>query len=218
MLIVGLTGGIGSGKSTVAERFAARGVPCIDADQLTRELVEPGTPLLAQIAAAFGPDALTADGRLDRRRLRERVFANPAERRRLEGLMHPAVQAAMRDRLAALDAPYCLLMIPLLVETGGQQRVHRVLVVDVDEATQRERTAARDQVPATQIDAILATQASRDQRLAVADDVIDNRGDPEALEAQVARLHRRYLELANSRDWPAPPVGGKTDDAHEPPG
>jgi len=218
MLIVGLTGGIGSGKSTVAERFAARGVPCIDADQLTRELVEPGTPLLAQIAATFGPDTLTADGRLDRRRLRERVFANPAERRRLEGLMHPAVHAAMHTRMAALDAPYCLLVIPLLVETGGQKRVHRVLVVDVDAATQRERTMARDQVPTAQVDAILATQASRDQRLAVADDVIDNRGDPDALDAQVAQLHRRYLELANSRDWPSPPLGGATDGAHEPPG
>ena len=204
MLIVGLTGGIGSGKSTVAERFAARGVPCIDADQLTRDLVEPGEPLLERLVATFGEGILDAQGRLDRRRLRERVFADPVERRRLEALMHPAVYAAMRERIAALDAPYCLLVIPLLVETGAQSRVHRVLVVDVDEATQRARTAARDGVSPEQVDAILASQASRAERLAAADDVIDNGGDRDALEARVEALHHRYLALAQSREWPVP--------------
>jgi len=204
VLIIGLTGGIGSGKSTVAELFTARGIPCIDADQLTRELVEPGTPLLAEIVAAFGQDVLEINGRLDRRRLRDRVFADPAARKRLEGILHPAVFAAMQARVAELDSPYCLLMIPLLIETGGERRVHRVLVVDVDETDQRQRTAARDQVPAAQIDAILATQATRDERLAAADDVIDNRGDPKALDTQVERLHQNYLELATSSDWPSP--------------
>ena len=204
MLIVGLTGGISSGKSTVAERFAARGVPCIDADQLTRDLVEPGEPLLKRLVASFGEGTLDAQGRLDRRRLRERVFADPVERRRLEALMHPAVYAAMRGRIAALDAPYCLLVIPLLVETGAQSRVHRVLVVDVDEATQRARTAARDGVSPEQVEAILASQASRAERLAAADDVIDNGGDRDALEARVEALHHRYLALAQSREWPVP--------------
>ena len=204
MLIVGLTGGIGSGKSTVAARFAERGVPWIDADLLTRELVEPGSPLLAEIVGTFGEAVLDPHGRLDRRGLRERVFADPAARSRLEALMHPAVYAAMRDRVAELEAPYCLLVIPLLIETGGDARVHRVLVVDVDEADQRQRTAARDGVDPAQVDAILASQASRADRLASADDVIDNRGTPSELEAQVERLHRRYLDLASSREWPSP--------------
>jgi len=204
VLIIGLTGGIGSGKSTVAALFTARGIPCIDADQLTRELVEPGTSLLAEIVAAFGPDVLEINGRLDRRWLRDRVFADPAARKRLERILHPAVFAAMQARVAELDSPYCLLMIPLLIETGGERRVHRVLVVDVDETDQRQRTAARDQVPVAQIDAILATQATRDERLAAADDVIDNRGDPEALDAQVERVHQNYLELATASDWSSP--------------
>ena len=204
MLIVGLTGGIGSGKSTVAELFAARGVPYIDADQLTRELVTPGSKLLAEIVHTFGDGMLDRDGRLDRRRMREHVFSDPAARERLEGLLHPAVYAAMRERIASLDAPYCLLVIPLLVETGGTQRVHRVLVVDVDEAEQRVRTAERDGVDPDQVDAILASQASRAERLEAADDVIDNRGDRAQLDAQVEKLHRHYLELAAERDWSSP--------------
>ncbi len=204
MLIVGLTGGIGSGKSTVADLFAARGVPCIDADLLTRELVEPGSSLLAEIVKAFGDGILDRQGRLDRRRMRDRVFADPAARERLEGLMHPAVYTAMRDHVAGLDAPYCLLVIPLLVETGGVRQVHRVLVVDVDEADQRMRTTARDGVDTAQVDAILATQASRAARLGMADDVIDNRGSPPELEAQVEKLHHHYLRLAAERDWPSP--------------
>ncbi len=214
MLIIGLTGGIGSGKSTVAERFADRSVPCIDADLLTRELVEPGTPLLAEITNAFGPEMVDEDGRLDRRRLRTQVFADPTARKRLEGLLHPAVYAAMKSRIAELDTPYCLLVIPLLLETGGEHRVHRVLVVDVDEVDQRERTVARDRVPASQVDAILATQATRDQRTAAADDVIDNRGDPEALETQVGRLHAHYLELAASREWLSPFEQAVPDASH----
>ncbi len=214
MLIVGLTGGIGSGKSTVADRFAARGVPCIDADQLTRELVEPGTPLLAEIVTNFGDDMLDHEGRLDRRRMRERVFADPAERERLESLLHPAVYAAMRSRIASLVAPYCLLVIPLLVETGGIHKVHRVLVVDVDVDDQRHRTSARDGVDSDQVEAILASQASRSERLAAADDVIDNRGAPADLEAQVQSLHRRYLELAAERDWPLPFEDSETPHDH----
>lgn len=204
MLIVGLTGGIGSGKSTVAELFAARGVPCIDADRLAREVVAPGEPLLATLFAEFGSELRAADGGLDRRALRERVFADPALRRRLEALLHPAVYRALAARVAALQAPYCVVAIPLLVETGAERRVHRVLVVDADPDDQVARVTARDAVAAGQVAAILASQASREQRLQAADDVIDNRGDPGGLEAQVEALHRRYLALAASRDWPSP--------------
>ena len=204
MLIVGLTGGIGSGKTTVAERFQARGVPCIDADQLTRELVEPGTSLLAEIRRVFGSAVLDRDGRLDRRWMREHVFSDPAARERLESLLHPAVYAEMRARIQQLDTPYCMLVIPLLIETGGTRRVHRVLVVDVDESDQRERTTSRDAVDAEQVEAIMASQASRAERLAAADDVIDNRGTPTDLEAQVETLHRGYLALAAAREWPSP--------------
>jgi dephospho-CoA kinase len=206
VLIVGLTGGIGSGKSTVAELFAARGVPYIDADQLTRQLVAPGSALLAEIVGTFGDGMLDRDGRLDRRRMREQVFSDPTARERLEGLLHPAVYAAMRERIASLDAPYCLLVIviPLLVETGGTQRVHRVLVIDIGEAEQRARTAERDGVDPDQVDAILASQATRTERLEAADDVIDNRGDRAQLDSQVEKLHRHYLELAAERAWPSP--------------
>jgi dephospho-CoA kinase len=204
MLIVGLTGGIGSGKSTVAELFAAHGVPYIDADHLAREAVAPGSPLLATIAAEYGDDLLAADGSLDRRTLRARAFADPAVRKRLEQLLHPEVYRLMRARVAALDAPYCLLVIPLLAETGAHERVHRVLVVDVDEADQVARTAARDDADREQVTAILRSQATRAARLALADDVIDNRGSAAALGTQVERLHRAYLQLAATRDWPSP--------------
>ena len=204
MLIIGLTGGIGSGKSAVSARFEALGVPCIDADRLTRELVAPGTPLLAEIVAAFGDDLLLDDGTLDRGALRAHIFGDQAARARLESLMHPAVRRETDRRIARLDAPYCLLVIPLLVETGGTDRVHRVLVVDVDEATQLRRTMARDEVDESHVRSILQSQASRAQRLRVADDVIDNSGPAAALDREVRALHDRYSTLAASRVWSDP--------------
>ena len=146
MLRIGLTGGIGSGKSTVAALFAHRGIPVIDTDVIARELVGPGQPALAEIAREFGNDLVTANGELDRGRLRQRVFDDPAARRRLEAILHPRIRAAVQQRLAALDTPYCLIVIPLLVETKFDEFVDRVLVVDVDEEYQRERTSRRDGV------------------------------------------------------------------------
>lgn len=199
MLRIGLTGGIGSGKSTVANLFAARGVPVIDADVIARELVEPGQPTLADIVAAFGADMLDAQGRLDRARLRARVFDDPSQRKRLEAILHPRIHAVMAERAMALTAPYVLLVIPLLLEANHLDLVDRVLVVDVPVETQRARVGAREQLAPAQIDALLAAQSNRQQRLDRADDVIDNSGDAAALERQVDTLHRRYLELAKTR-------------------
>ncbi|MBI5042054.1 MAG: dephospho-CoA kinase [Gammaproteobacteria bacterium] len=198
MLRIGLTGGIGSGKSTVAALFAARGVPVIDADVIARELVAPGQPALADIVATFGTDILDANGQLDRARLRARVFNDDAQRQRLEAILHPRIQAVMAERAAAQTTPYVLLVIPLLFEAGQRDLVDRVLVVDVPVAQQGERVAARDHLPVEQIEAIFAAQLNREQRVAGADDIIDNSGDVAALERQVDALHHRYLSLANS--------------------
>ena len=195
MLRIGLTGGIGSGKSTVAELFTRRGVPVIDTDVIARQIVTPGQPALAEIAREFGSDLLDASGQLDRARMRRRVFDDPTTRRRLEAILHPRIRAAVRDQIAALKAPYCLIVIPLLVETGFNEVIDRVLVVDVDEVHQQERTSRRDIVPTNEVQKIMATQATREQRLARADDVIVNNGVVADLEREVDRLHASYLAL-----------------------
>lgn len=198
MLVIGLTGGIGSGKTEVGVRFARCGVPVIDTDQLARELVEPGQPALVEIVTAFGPDCLDDRGRLRRDHLRERVFADPDGRRRLEAILHPRIRALMQARVAELDTPYCMVVIPLLVETGMTDLVDRVLVVDVPEAEQIRRVMARDKVPEEHARRILAAQTRRDQRLERADDVLENIGDLDLLNRQVAALHARYLVLASA--------------------
>lgn len=195
MLVVGLTGGIGSGKTAVSDRFAHYGVPVIDTDLIARELVEPGQPALAEIAAEFGPECLNNEGRLNRAHLRQRVFADEADRRRLEAILHPRIRAVARERIAALTTPYCLLVIPLLAETGMTDLVDRVLVVDVSEAEQIRRVMARDQIDETQAQRILVAQASRSQRLALADEVVENSGDFASLEQQIADLHQHYLQI-----------------------
>lgn len=196
MLVIGLTGGIGSGKSMTADMFAARGIPVIDADVIARELVEPGMPALAEITARFGPRVIGADGRLDRNALRQQVFGDPVARADLESILHPRIRQRMRDRIDALDSPYCILVIPLLVETGQRDLVQRVLVVDAPEAVQRARVRRRDDLDSDEIEAILQAQTDRQTRLAVADDVIHNDSDLSSLEAQVDALHRTYLQLA----------------------
>ncbi len=198
MLLIGLTGGIGSGKSTVAELFAGLGAGVVDTDLLARELTEPGTPTLARIAAEFGPEVLNPDGSLDRARLRERVFSDPASRARLEALLHPPIRDLMLERAAGIQAPYVVLVIPLLFETGQQSLVRRVLAVDCPEPTQVERVRRRSGLPEAEITRIMASQIPRSERLARADDVIDNQGAPRALRPQVERLHRRYLALAEA--------------------
>ncbi len=198
MLRVGLTGGIASGKSAAARVFAEQGVPVVDADAIARELVEPGTPLLDRIIAAFGPDYRMPDGSLDRQALGRLVFAEPVQRQRLEQLTHPAIRQAMLSRLAHTDGPYAVLMVPLLIETGMTDLVDRVLVVDLPVELQRQRLAKRDQPSAERITQMLAAQVSRAERLARADDVIDNSGDLAQLERQVRAWHQKYLTLAET--------------------
>ena len=195
---VALTGGIASGKTTVANLFADRGVPVIDTDVIARQVVEPGEPALAAVVGAFGTQVLGEDGRLDRRRMREHVFADAAARRRLEAILHPAIRAEMERQSRAAGGPYQVLVIPLLVESGRRDHVDRVLVVDVPEATQVERLMRRDASTREQAEAALRAQATRDARLAFADDVIENTGDLAALEARVAELHRDYLRRAGA--------------------
>ncbi|MBA2778959.1 dephospho-CoA kinase [Billgrantia kenyensis] len=197
-MIVGVTGGIASGKSTVARAFAAHGIPWVDADDVAREVVEPGEPALAEIAERFGPRVLLADGGLNRRALREIVFADESERRWLESVTHPRIRqrlVAHLERLQAEGAPYVLLVSPLLFESGQSEMADRCLVIDVPESLQIERTAARDDVDDAQARAIVAAQMPRSERLARADDVIDNSGSEEDLAAQVAELDRRYREM-----------------------
>lgn len=194
--LVALTGGIASGKSTVAERFAALGVPVLDADVVARELVEPPSEALDAIARRFGTQVIQPDGRLDRRGLRERVFADPAERLALEEILHPAIRRTLRDRAATLRAAYALIAIPLLSESSGYDWIDRVLAVDAPREVQLARLLRRDGLSVDLAESMLAAQASRERRLALADDVIDNGGSPAELDAQVRRLHARYLELA----------------------
>ena len=196
LLRVALTGGIASGKTTAARRFADLGATVIDADEVARALVEPGMPALAEILARFGDGVEGADRRLDRRILRERVFRDPDARRDLEAILHPRIRAEMARRAAAATGPYVILVIPLLIEGGTRDDLDRILVVDVTEETQRRRLLERDRVSAALADSMLAAQAHRAERLARADDVLPNEGSLEALCAGVDALHRRYLALA----------------------
>jgi dephospho-CoA kinase len=198
-LRVGLTGGIASGKSTVAALFEALGVPIIDTDLLAREAVLPGSEALGAIVRRFGDRVLAADGSLDRRTLRQIAFADDAARRDLEALIHPAILALTEVRSAAAGGAYQIVVVPLLAEKRLERRYDRVLVVDCDPALQLRRLMVRDAIDAAAAAAMLAAQAERSARLSLADDVIHNDGDLQSLSAQVAALHRQYLELAARR-------------------
>jgi dephospho-CoA kinase len=192
--IVVLTGGIASGKTAAAQGFVAAGAPVFDADIVARELVAPGQPALEEIAAAFGCDLLMPDGELDRRRMRERIFHDETARRRLEAILHPRVRDELQARARDCTAPYCLLAIPLYAESAQAYAwVDRVLVVDVPRAMQLARLMRRDGMTRDYAERMLAAQATRAQRLALADDVIDNTGTLDELMCAVARLHQRYL-------------------------
>lgn len=193
---VALTGGIGSGKSTVADAFSRSGIVVVDADIIARQVVEPGKPALRAITEHFGTDVLTQDGTLNRRRLRDIIFAHPAQKAWLNALLHPLIQQQTRDCIAAATSPYVLWVVPLLVENKLCDKANRVLVVDVSEQTQLVRTMQRDGVTREQAQQIIAAQASRAERLAAADDIIHNDGEPQSAIAQVASLHQRYLTLA----------------------
>lgn len=196
--VIGLTGGIGSGKTAVSDHFQTLGICVVDADVAARVVVAKGRPALAAIAEHFGADMLLADGNLDRAKLRAAVFKDPAERRWLEALTHPLIRAEIAAGLENATSPYALLVSPLLVESGQNQLTRRILVVDVPEELQLARTVARDHNSAAQVKAIMAAQASRQQRLQYADDVIVNDGSLAELQAKVEALHSKYLELANA--------------------
>lgn len=204
MLTIGLTGGIASGKSSVAKQFAALGVPIIDTDHIARELVTPGQAALHKIIEHFGTQALQADGQLDRVWLRQRIFSNAHERAELNAIMHPRIRDRVEDELSKLSASYAIVVIPLLIESQNYgDIVQRVLVVDLDEAEQLRRLIARDSIDATQARAALSAQATRAQRLARADDLVDNNGTADQLAAQINRLHEYYTQLAATLS-PAP--------------
>jgi dephospho-CoA kinase len=194
---VGLTGGIGSGKSMVADLFAGRGIAVIDTDEIAHELTRPGGEAIEAIRTAFGASSIGADGALDRDRMRKLVFGDAAARKRLEGILHPLIRKESARRRARARSPYAILVVPLLVEGGvDRSRYSRVLVVDCTEAQQVERAMRRSGLSEKEVRAILAAQATREQRLARADDVIDNSGTPRALEPQVSHLDEKYLTLA----------------------
>ena len=194
--VLGITGGIGSGKTAVSDRFGALGVTVVDADVASRVVVEPGRPALAEIAEHFGAEAINNDGTLNRAELRKRVFADPEERKWLEQLTHPLINQYLLEELANAESAYAILVSPLLAETGQSRFCQRIVVVDVPIELQVERTMSRDDNDEAQVHAIIAAQASREERLKLADDVIVNDQDLEYLDAEVARLHQSYLEMA----------------------
>ena len=195
-----LTGGIASGKTAVSDLFASKGVPVIDTDVIARQVVQRGSPALEQIIQAFGPEFLDPEGNLDRKKMRQTIFSNPESKRRLEQILHPAIGSEALRQVSLSDNPWCLLVVPLLAESGRYSWANRILVVDVDEEVQIERVMARDNIDRSQADAILHAQASRSKRLALADDVIDNSGTLDELKGKVDRLYNEYSALASDHN------------------
>lgn len=194
--VVGLTGGIGSGKSTVADLFVEQGAGLVDTDAIARELTLAGGAAMPALTAEFGPEILTTDGALDRVAMRQLAFADPSARSRLEGILHPLIRRISAERSQAATEPYVILAVPLLVESGNyHQRCDRILVVDCPESLQIERVMARNGLSAEEVKAIMAAQATRQQRLAVADDVVVNDADREKIVEQVKIQHAKYLAL-----------------------
>lgn len=195
-LRIGLTGGIGSGKSTAAESFSRLGIPVIDTDVIARALVEPGTAGFDAVVSAFGSGILGADGAIDRAALRRLVFADDARRRQLEEILHPLIREEVRRQVNAASTPYCIIAIPLLVETGRMYPLERVLVIDAPEDLRRRRAAARPGWSMEDVDRVMRSQVDRETRLATADDVIVNDADQQTLHRAVERLHAHYLQIA----------------------
>ncbi|XOV81142.1 MAG: dephospho-CoA kinase [Aestuariibacter sp.] len=194
-LIIGLTGGIGSGKTTVSDSFAELGIDIVDADVIAREVVEPGTPALQEIVAKFGSDVINSSGELDRSKLRQHVFQNDSDKQWLNALLHPIIRQEMLRQCQAATSPYVILSVPLLIENKLQALVDRVLVVDCSEQMQITRGSQRDGVGAEQIKRIMQSQCSRETRLQFADDIVDNSTTIEAVNQQVNALNRNYLQL-----------------------
>jgi dephospho-CoA kinase len=196
MLVIAVTGGIGSGKSTVADLFKNKGIPVIDTDLIARQLVQPGTPLLQQIITEFGSEYLDADGHLRRKALGKLIFNDAKARSKLEALMHPAIHGVVTAQLQKLKSPYCLILIPLLAHSRQSYPYDRVLVVDTTAAIRIQRTVHRDQLSPDLVKQIIASQPTREELFAIADDVVENNGDMKALALVVEDLHQRYLELS----------------------
>lgn len=195
-LIIGLTGGIGSGKSEACRLFQVRGITVVDADIVAREVVAPGSLALQEISQHFGQEIIEADNSLNRKKLREIIFSNPAEKIWLEALLHPIINLDIRRQLAEASGPYAILASPLLLETKQFELVDRILVIDASEQLQIERASKRDTNNEAQIKAIMQTQLSRQERCARANDIIQNHGNIAELDEQIERLHQRYLELS----------------------
>ena len=195
-LVIGLTGGIGSGKSTVAGIFKQFGIPVIDADVIAHAMVAPGQPAFQEIIEVFGPGSLDASGAIDRNRLRKLVFSDPAQRQRLETILHPKIRREIISLTRNVQTPYCIVVIPLLLETDQRDLVDRILVVDTELDNQIARVAMRNGLPRHEINAIIAAQAKRDSRLAAADEVINNDGSLDELAIQVRAQHKKYLNIA----------------------
>ncbi|MGI2207097.1 dephospho-CoA kinase [Shewanella baltica] len=201
--VVGLTGGIGSGKTTVANLFAAEGVTLVDADIVAREVVAPGSKGLEAIVTHFGAEILTPEGELDRAKLRQRIFSHPEEREWLNQLLHPMIRQEMLAQVEKATSAYVIMVVPLLFENGLDRLVNRTLVVDISPELQVNRTVKRDNVDASQVNNIISSQCSRSEKLARADDIIDNQGEISTLKREVLALHQRYLQLSG------------TDNAHD---
>ncbi|MGI2191934.1 dephospho-CoA kinase [Shewanella baltica] len=201
--VVGLTGGIGSGKTTVANLFAAEGITLVDADIVAREVVAPGSKGLEAIVTHFGAEILTPEGELDRAKLRQRIFSHPEERECLNQLLHPMIRQEMLAQVEKATSAYVIMVVPLLFENGLDRLVNRTLVVDISPELQINRTVKRDNVDASQVNNIISSQCSRSEKLARADDIIDNQGEISTLKREVLALHQRYLQLSG------------TDNAHD---
>ncbi|MDT3337105.1 dephospho-CoA kinase [Shewanella sp. SP1S1-7] len=201
--VVGLTGGIGSGKTTVANLFAAEGITLVDADIIAREVVAPGSKGLEAIVTHFGTEILTPEGELDRAKLRQRIFSHPEEREWLNQLLHPMIRQEMLAQVEKATSAYVIMVVPLLFENGLDRLVNRTLVVDISPELQINRTVKRDNVDASQVNNIISSQCSRSEKLARADDIIDNQGEISTLKREVLALHQRYLQLSG------------TDNAHD---
>lgn len=201
--VVGLTGGIGSGKTTVANLFAAEGITLVDADIVAREVVAPGSKGLEAIVTHFGAEILTPEGELDRAKLRQRIFSHPEEREWLNQLLHPMIRQEMLAQVEKATSAYVIMVVPLLFENGLDRLVNRTLVVDISPELQINRTVKRDNVDAYQVNNIISSQCSRSEKLARADDIIDNQGEISTLKREVLALHQRFLQLSG------------TDNAHD---
>ncbi len=206
-LRIAVTGGIGSGKTAVSDRFAALGAPVVDTDVIARDVVQPGHAGHTAIGDTWGERFFNATGRLDRRALRDAIFADHELKTRLDALLHPLIRRELEARLGRLDAPYAITVIPLLLEAGFDDLADRILLVDAARETRIARAMRRDNQPREAIEAIIARQAPSRELRRVADDIIDNNADPEALDEQVSRLHRRYLDLAASMSQEFTPPG-----------